>query len=272
MRRVRMWCSTADLCRGFPIGVVTGHNSHVSRGRTRPEWWAWLRTLELEFVEDLTPAAWLANGIRGFAENVGSIVPHGFDAYARLFHPASLDGAPVSWGDVARANGKVMHAEAQLEAISGVDPRRAAQPGLWDRRPDLGHLPGTSRHDTHDLATPLVEVLRGGTTTPDRVWFCVWEGWGGLLAPDFDARFQLPSRAYWLLRGPIDAVSGGFACDRRRRAEHLVARRPGVVRGDRDRLPVDVRRRLVRVGRRPRGRPEVRGTPQRNHRRRPDRQ
>lgn len=55
-----------------------------------------------------------------------------------------------------------------------------------------------------------MEVLTAHTTAPDRVWFLVWEGWGGLDAPGFDARFELPNRAYWLVRGPIDAVCGGF--------------------------------------------------------------
>ena len=168
-------------------------------------------TGELEFVEDLAPAAWLADGIRGFAENVGSIVPHGFDAYARIFHPASLDGAPVSWGEVARANRKVMHAEAQFESLTGVRAESEVQPGLWDHPPADGRLPGTSGQDAHDIAAPLVEVLAAHTTTTARVWFCVWEGWGGLRAPDFDARLRLPNRAYWLLRGQIDAVRGGFA-------------------------------------------------------------
>jgi hypothetical protein len=50
--------------------------------------------------------------------------------------------------------------------------RGVGAPGLWDREPDVGTLPHSH---TAILSHPLV----AHTTTPDRVWFCGWEGWGG---------------------------------------------------------------------------------------------
>lgn len=160
----------------------------------------------LEFADDPAPAEWVVDGLVGFGENVGSVVPHGFDAYARLLHPAALAGQPVSWSDIAHANGKTMHAEAQFERISGVDPWHSTQPGIWDAPPTIGHLPGTTRHDVHDLATPLVDALASNTRTPERVWFCVWEGWGGMQRPGGEPPVRLPGRKYWLMRGPIAAA------------------------------------------------------------------
>ncbi len=53
------------------------------------------------------------------ANYVAAVIPRGFAAYARLFHPAYL-GSPakaISWADVARYNGKMPHAEMQWQAI-----------------------------------------------------------------------------------------------------------------------------------------------------------
>ena len=43
---------------------------------------------------DAAPAAWVVDGLRGFGESVLSLVPEGFDAYARIFHPAG-NGDPL---------------------------------------------------------------------------------------------------------------------------------------------------------------------------------
>ena len=53
------------------------------------------------------------------ANYVAAVIPRGFAAYARLFHPAYL-GSPakaISWADVARYSGKMPHAEMQWQAI-----------------------------------------------------------------------------------------------------------------------------------------------------------
>jgi hypothetical protein len=156
----------------------------------------------LEFVEDLEPAAWLGDDSKPFGWNVGAVIPPGFEAYGRVFHPAALAGEPVSWSEIATANGKVLHPEAQFESITGVDPWRGNQPGLWDSPPRI--------HDASDIVRPLLQVLLAQTSTPDRGWFCVWEGWGGMTRPSFEARVRRPMRAYWLMHGPLVAVVDGF--------------------------------------------------------------
>ena len=150
------------------------------------------------------PAAWLSERIVGFAANVMSVVPTGFDKYARLFHPASRDPGdhPVTWSEVAGANQRVPHRQMQWPSITGDMSfiQRDTQPGLWDGWPSTGSLPG-------EIARPLVDVLANHTATPDRCWFAVWEGWGAL--PDELRQvptFELPHRRYHLLSGPISAI------------------------------------------------------------------
>ncbi len=38
------------------------------------------------------------------------------------------------------------------------------------------------------------------------VWFCVWDGFGGLDDQGVDARVELPGRTYLLYRGPTDGA------------------------------------------------------------------
>jgi hypothetical protein len=158
---------------------------------------------------DVAPAGWVTAGLRGFAASVASVVPAGFPAYARIFHPAQrrdgVDWKPVSWREVASANGRVAHRTMQwcslvgCCSLSGDDCR--PQPGVWDVEPATGDLP-------RDLAIVLAEVLAEQTTTPQRCWFAVWDGFGDLAVPDDeDARsFAVPQRRMLLLAGAIRAV------------------------------------------------------------------
>jgi hypothetical protein len=72
---------------------------------------------------DAAPAGWVTAGLRGFASSVLSVVPVGFQAYARIFHPAQRrDGVgwqPLSWREVAAANGRVAHRAMQWCGLVG---------------------------------------------------------------------------------------------------------------------------------------------------------
>ena len=198
--------------------------------------------------------------IHPFAEDVGSVIPEGFAAYARLFHPAHRGDAPVRWSEVAAANGRVSHPEMQWPHISGVSVHSGAStPGLWDCEPEVGSLP-------LDMAELLVEALGPHTTTPELVWFAVWDGFGGLAPlpedrvvltskPRFGFRrhrrrmgpqapaFALPGRTYQLFSGtgrghhPIDDHAARLSI-----GQLVVARRSSMVRGHRDRLCLDLHR------------------------------
>ena len=130
--------------------------------------------------------------------------------------------AETRWSEIAAANGRTVHPEMQWPHISGVwEHSGEDSPGLWDLEPEVGSLPGPYRERLRDL-------LAQYTSTPGQVWFCVWDGWGGLkIRPGGSAmltdgrsrrnrraaqqpppapRVQLPARAYYLLSGPIEGI------------------------------------------------------------------
>jgi len=158
------------------------------------------------------PAGWVAAGLRGFAGSVLSVVPAGFQAYARIFHPAQRrDGArwtPVSWAEVAEANGRVPHPAMQWHSLVGSWSLAGggSQPGVWDLEPAVGTLP-------RDLAIVLTEVLAGQTATPERCWLAVWDGFGAAAVPlDAAAAFEVPHRRMLLLAGATGAVGTTSLC------------------------------------------------------------
>lgn len=123
---------------------------------------------ELRSAPDASPAGWVAAGMQGFAESVLSVVPDGFGAYARIFHPATReqDGrtVPVPWHEVAAGNGRVAHRGMQWPHLTG-KYHAGGQPGLWDGDPEEGILPAA-------LAPVLAAVLGGHTAT--RTWRRRW--------------------------------------------------------------------------------------------------
>ena len=171
---------------------------------------------------------------------VTSIVPVGYDAYVRVFHPV---GAPapaefVTWQEVADWSVGTFHALAQFERMSiAVKPNPGPPP--FDQAPDQGNL-------TPALCDVLVRQLARLTETPSACYFAIWDGRGILTAgssvtvrafandddDDHDhdhdedvvtleaqrvawqrqvaelPRFEHPDRSYLLGRGPI-----GLACD-----------------------------------------------------------
>jgi hypothetical protein len=123
----------------------------------------------LEPAEDATPAHWLTRAA-GEVHTLHVMVPDVFDAYARVFHPALLADKEVRWADVADANERAMHGGAEWGSLTG-SRKLNGQEELWDREPNLGQLPAR-------LARRLAEILAGHTSTPERCFFAVWEGWG----------------------------------------------------------------------------------------------
>ena len=154
----------------------------------------------LAAAPDVSRAAWVTDGLRGFAESVLSLVPVGFDTYVRVFHPAyAMPGCVVTWAEIAAANDKRAHAGMQLVALTGRTQEVSAPP--FDVSPQVGTLPAR-------LAVVLARTLARRTTTPDRCWFAVWHGFAGLRADVRSApTFAVPNREYHLLSGPIEAAA-----------------------------------------------------------------
>lgn len=161
-----------------------------------------------EIPASAEPASWLCDGIHGFYDGVVSLVPDGFPAYARIFHPAATaqgsgeDG--VTWAPIALARGRAAHAGMQWPSIVGTDksmysvPRPLDHPGV---EPLEGSLP-------RSVARILVGVLADHTQSPNHCWFGIWEGFGTLLetAVIQAPTFELPHRSYYLMSGPIASI------------------------------------------------------------------
>ena len=159
---------------------------------------------DYETAPDAGPASWVIAGLRGFGESVLSLVPEGFEAYARIFHPAGNDDSevPVRWRDIARANGRTAHRMMQWPSITGSYRfcESDGQPGVWDHQPEEGSLPEA-------LVPVLTSVLTRHTAAPGRCWFAVWDGWGALEPGVTEApAFEIPHRRLFLLTGPSTAV------------------------------------------------------------------
>jgi hypothetical protein len=120
-------------------------------------------------------ANWIGERLHRFAHDVGSVVPPGFDAYARIFHPAWRSGdkneLEVRWSNVAAWSGRTVHPEMQFHSIAAPVPGRQTGPRPWSREPRLGVL-------SNQQAVTLIGLLSKYTSNADRCWFCLWDGYG----------------------------------------------------------------------------------------------
>ena len=135
-------------------------------------------------------AAWIGARLSPFDSGVvTSVVPSGFDAYARVLHPLDppvRDQEPARWGDVASWSG--------VELVPGIDFPDIALPEQepTGAEPWPGRVPQVGTLDPAD-ADALAAVLARHTSTPDRCWFCTWEGWGSVFFDD-GPRVELPGQ------------------------------------------------------------------------------
>lgn len=171
----------------------------------------------MEWIANAPVGAWLRERLDARSSTMHTVVPHGFPAYARVFHPAivrslpdqpvpthaeweALPGdeqdrlggryvdAPATWAETAAAFGTTMHPLAQWHRIvrtptgEGWQTRRAPD-GREFSAPMAGDLDG-------DVLATLAAHLVAHTETPDAGFAALWEGHGGLLG-----HLGIPSRA-----------------------------------------------------------------------------
>ena len=144
----------------------------------------------VEFSEDVSEARWVEDRLSAFG-TLRSLLPEGFAAYARIFHPAYLnrdEERPVRWSTVAEWTGRTVQPLMQFERIAGLseDPHDMYKDPPWGSLPKDGSIPERE-------CRTLAEVLRSLTSTPDSCFFCL--------------------RDYLLFRGPIDAIMAFLAGD-----------------------------------------------------------
>ena len=178
-------------------------------------------TPRIEIMQSTEPAHWLRDRLapwwrRGSPRTIGSLASEGYDAYARIYHKAEIQAPnmswePVRWLELARANNRSVHPEMSFREVAGLE-RDEHRRGL--REP--------SRYMDQVECSALMNVLGRFTTTPERCYFAVWHGYGGMFNKEHLEQFygelaglrirratvQLTFRGpdHILFSGPLEAV------------------------------------------------------------------
>ena len=162
-----------------------------------------------EMMPTTKSANWLKGRLPGWRSLeqrfVGSVIPEGFDAYARILHPAErrVPGGswrPWKWSDMAAEDGMVVDPQTSFERVFGRFSRNSPR---WLQTPD--------RSMGENECRSLVGVLKEFTATTERCYFCLWRGYGGLLEGRRwnKGTVRLPDRQgekYVLFTGPLNAI------------------------------------------------------------------
>lgn len=138
----------------------------MSFGRRRPS------PKELTLLSNATPGRWIEDALGSRFAHVESLVPKGYAAYARLFHPAmTQEYQPVRWSTVAEWSGKVYHSLMSFEGISVPKLGYGSADRPWEHDPEEDRI-------EHDDIVELSRFLSDFTSTPDQYYFAVWDGYG----------------------------------------------------------------------------------------------
>jgi hypothetical protein len=162
---------------------------------------------DLKAVDGAAAGAWIEPAL-GDAGAVEGQVPKLFEAYARVFHPASDEGGnDVAWAEVARRLGRTAHPEMQWHQIVGTADTFGIKGSNWAGEiPNLGEMPIA---ELERVCTVLAEH----TADPDRCCFGLCEINHSSLVDAIEAeqgkqpRLELPlGRDHLILAGPLAAV------------------------------------------------------------------
>ncbi|MGH2596746.1 MAG: hypothetical protein ACRDH7_12385 [Actinomycetota bacterium] len=161
----------------------------------------------LRLMTDASAAAWveeaLARWPQGEGFTVGSLIPAGFEAYARILHPIRRvegDVGTARWADLARERGKRMHPLVSFEALVGGRDREEIED--WDDLVPLEELP---EREAIVLATHLGPL----TADPDRCWFALWNGYGSF-GPPGGYSYVVEPDGSWLVQDDTRADARAF--------------------------------------------------------------
>jgi hypothetical protein len=166
--------------------------------------------IDLTVTKEVALGGWLAPRLLGEFGAVTLAIPAGYPAYARIFHPASdSHGHSVSWFEVAKATGRMVHPLMQWHALVGSSDPFSFTGSLWSGgNPARGDL---APHAVDALCVRLAQY----TADAKHCVFAVWAGWswvhGTRATFSVDELtgpyLRLDDREYLLLAGPLSAVS-----------------------------------------------------------------
>jgi hypothetical protein len=157
---------------------------------------------KLRQVDGAAAGAWIEPRLDGWGGKVKEQIPQIYDAYVRIFHPASDGkGNPATWDEVATALGSTAHREMQWHAIVGSYDYSNFKGSKWS-----GGSPNISELDEEPLVA-LCAILGRHTSSPERCYFGISTIHGGVEEefPD-EPLFRLPHRDFAILAGPLSAV------------------------------------------------------------------
>ncbi len=171
-----------------------------------------LKAYGLVLCEDVSDAMWVEESLSDFG-SLRSLLPAGFEAYARVFHPAYLgdsEDQPVRWSTVASWTGRTVHPLMQFERIAGLSEDCSYPDPLWGSHPVFGSIPEPE-------CRTLVDVLKDFTSTPGNCFFGLWDGYSHITIGGgnshienwqyhTNSRLRAPGRDYVLFRGPLDSI------------------------------------------------------------------
>jgi hypothetical protein len=178
---------------------------------------------DLTVTDGATTGAWIKPRLEGEVGSVTDLVPSGFEAYARVFHPATdAEGHSVAWADVAKHYGTVPHREMQWHAILGLPSTDDLQGTKW-----AGSDPPIGGMDIETLDS-LCEILGDHTVDPAHCFFglCTIQSWEDSFTRDElkNPLLQLPlDRDYIVLSGPLSSIDQlAYDWPQRREAPNLI--------------------------------------------------
>jgi hypothetical protein len=183
----------------------------------------WLPS-ETELMQDVSPADWIMRSLRSSDRESGgrlsSFMPDGFEAYARVFHPARDGERSVRWAELGADHGVSLTPDVAFSEVVRKDQR---DPNAYDIDPLDGHLPSAE-------CAALSRLLHPHTGSPETCWFCLWEGDGAFWSQAHSVlstgrarrrrakataqdeflrsvpKVMAESRSYFLFRGPLEAA------------------------------------------------------------------
>ena len=91
---------------------------------------ATIDSVPFEWSADIDQATWWTDVLHPFAQDVGSVIPDLFPAYARLFHPVDEQhGGPRTWAEITRLGRGALGAQmaAMKEIVERYESAQAAR-------------------------------------------------------------------------------------------------------------------------------------------------
>jgi hypothetical protein len=123
----------------------------------------------------VSQADWLTERLGDLmSRTVSSVVPAGFEAYARVLHPVetpTLGDKLVRWCDVANWGDQVLTAQSQWLAVAMPEHEPNHTRPWRNQGPKAGSL-------YLDDARALAGIAAKFTDTPQQSWCCIWDGFG----------------------------------------------------------------------------------------------